>query len=205
MPSTALQPGHFYHIYNRGNNGENVFIEEQNYRYFLQLYTRYIHPVTDTFAYCLLRNHFHFLVRIRTAHRIEETSQVSETCEVLTSRNVSQHFSNLFNAYAKAINKSYGRTGSLFEERFERLEVYTNDHFIRLIHYIHFNPQKHRFVADFREWPWTSYHALASPGKTNLNRSEVIDWFGDETNFVSMHHNKVDEVAIRALVANDLD
>jgi putative transposase len=63
---TPLQPGQYYHIYNRGNNRENVFIEKRNYPYFLKLYARHIEPVADTYAYCLLRNHFHFLVRIKT-------------------------------------------------------------------------------------------------------------------------------------------
>ena len=117
---------------------------------------------------------------------------------------VSQHFSNLFNAYTKAINKAYGRTGSLFEERFERIEVSSSDHFIKLIHYIHFNPQKHRFVDDFRMWPWSSYQAIASSSKTNLNRTEVIKWFSDEDHYEAYHSGPVDEVTIRALVYKDL-
>jgi hypothetical protein len=63
--SIPLQPGNYYHIFNHGNNRENIFIQERNYTYFLQLYTRYIDPVADTFAYCLLRNHFQLLVRIK--------------------------------------------------------------------------------------------------------------------------------------------
>ena len=74
MKTTApLQPGHYYHVYNRGNNREDLFREECNYRYFLQLYTRHVLPIAITFAYCLMRNHFHFLVRIR-----ETTLQTSQ-------------------------------------------------------------------------------------------------------------------------------
>ncbi len=57
--------GNYYHIYNRGNNREDIFIEPPNYSYFLSLYAKYIDPVADTYAYCLLRNHFHLLVRIK--------------------------------------------------------------------------------------------------------------------------------------------
>ncbi len=63
---TPLQPGGYYHIYNRGNNREDLFREERNYRYFLQLYVYHVYPIADTFAYCLMRNHFHLLVRIKT-------------------------------------------------------------------------------------------------------------------------------------------
>jgi hypothetical protein len=63
---TPLRYGEYYHIYNRGNNRENVFIEERNYPYFLKLYAKHVEPIADTYAYCLLRNHFHVLVRIKT-------------------------------------------------------------------------------------------------------------------------------------------
>ncbi len=66
MPNPVpLQPGHYYHLYNRGNNREDLFRAERNYRYFLELYAYHIEPVAETFAYCLLRNHFHLLVKIK--------------------------------------------------------------------------------------------------------------------------------------------
>jgi len=71
--------GQYYHIYNRGNNRENIFVEERNYRYFLKLYVKYIEPVADTYAYCLLRNHFHFLVRIKTVAEQEQTLSLFST------------------------------------------------------------------------------------------------------------------------------
>ena len=61
-----LEPDRIYHIYNRGINGENIFKEERNYRYFLEKYAKYIEPIADTFAYCLLRNHFHIAIRTKS-------------------------------------------------------------------------------------------------------------------------------------------
>jgi hypothetical protein len=61
-----LQDGYFYHIYNRGTNGEPLFREDRNYRHFLKLYATYIAPIAKSYAYCLLNNHFHFLLCIRT-------------------------------------------------------------------------------------------------------------------------------------------
>jgi len=69
----SLQYGHYYHIYNRGNSGEILFREERNYPYFLKLYAKYIEPVEETFAYCLLSNHFHFIVRIKSVEEQFET------------------------------------------------------------------------------------------------------------------------------------
>jgi putative transposase len=202
--TTPLQPGHCYHIYNRGNNREDLFREERNYRYFLQLYARHVHPIADTFAYCLMRNHFHLLVRIKETAQVSKTSQVSETCEVSKVIKPSQHFSNLFNAYTKTINKAYGRTGSLFEERFGRIMVTSERYLMNLIFYIHFNPQKHGFVEDFRDWQWSSYHALRTQGKSKLSRAEVLNWFGDTAQFENFHRGMVDELAITALIDEDL-
>jgi REP element-mobilizing transposase RayT len=184
----------FYHIYDRGINRENIFFEERNYRYFLDLYIKYITPVADTYAYCLLKNHFHLLVQVK------ETFEVSETSKVLDPN---QQFSNFLNAYAKAINKAYNRTGSLFEGRFGRIPVTTDAYLMTLIHYIHFNPQKHRFVADFRDWPYSSYHTLRSDKTTKLRRAEVIEWFNGRDEFDRFHQQQVDEKRIGALVADD--
>ena len=74
----------------------------------------------------------------------------------------SQQFGNLFNAYSKAMNKAYGRTGSLFERPFERIEITSKSHLFHLVPYIHRNPQTHHLIADFREWPFSSYHTLCS-------------------------------------------
>jgi hypothetical protein len=63
----------YYHIYHRGVNGENIFVEERNYDLFLRLFERHLVPVADLFAYCLLRNHFHLSVRIKPAEEILET------------------------------------------------------------------------------------------------------------------------------------
>jgi REP element-mobilizing transposase RayT len=167
----ALEPGKYYHIYNRGTNGENLFIEERNYRYFLLLYAKYIEPIAITFAYCLLRNHFHLLVRIK-----------SDAASL-----ASNQFAKLFNAYAKAINKGYQRTGSLFEHPFHRIEVTSDIYFVRLIVYIHRNPQKHGFTQNFQDWPYSSYHGLLSSQPTHLQRDLVLDWFGNPDTFIATH------------------
>ena len=60
-----LTCGNYYHIYNRGIDSCNLFLESDNYEYFLSLYDKYISPVADTFAWVLMPNHFHFLVRLK--------------------------------------------------------------------------------------------------------------------------------------------
>jgi putative transposase len=217
--SIPLEPGHYYHIYNRGNNRENIFIEERNYRYFMQLYQKYILPVCDTFAYCLMRNHFHVLVRVKELQNqtceVSKTSEVynqnnSQTSEVLktsevSSKAITQQFSNFFNSYAKAINTTYKRTGSLFQNRFGRVEVDSDRYFAQLIHYIHFNPQKHGFVDDFRQYPYSSYPAIVSEKPTRLCKDEVLNWFQGKDSFVKIHDLLCDEAVILHLTQEDFD
>jgi len=207
--------GGYYHIYNRGNNRENIFIEERNYAYFLNLYAKYIEPVAETYAYCLLRNHFHLLVRIRTEDELVARSDPKGSGNKnpkglgdpsgLKLPIPSQQFGKLFDAYAKAINKAYNRTGSLFQHPFGRIRVTSDEYFVQLVQYIHFNPQKHGFVTDFREYPYSSYHALLSHKPTKLARAQVIEWFNSQAAFVQAHQTPMDEKRIAHWIAEDAD
>ena len=193
-----LQQEQYYHIYNRGINGEPLFREERNYRYFLRLWAKYTEPVAETYAYCLLNNHFHFLVRIKET----QTGPISEIGPVLA---VSRQFNNLFIAYAKAFNKAYDRTGSLFESPFKRKLVETDRYFAALVAYIHRNPQKHGFVDYFGDWPYSSYHAILSSKPTRVKRDTVLEWFDGQKGFRSLHQQEVDEAPIAPLVVDDFD
>ncbi|MFC2015301.1 transposase [Chloroflexota bacterium] len=205
---SPLEFGQYYHIYNRGNNREDLFFDVRNYQHFLDLYARYIPTVADTYAYCLLRNHFHFLVRIKTEEEQELTLRVSETLRVsgrFKPKRPSQQFGNLFNAYAKAINKAYDRTGSLFETPFGRVLVSSESHLVHLVVYIHQNPQKHGLVTSFDTWPHSSYCALLSWQPTRLEREEVLPWFHGPAAFREAHRGAAAEARIAPLVAGDVD
>jgi len=76
---------------------------------------------------------------------------------------------------------------------------------MQLVHYIHFNPQKHGFVADFREWPYSSYHTLLSSKPTRLKRDQVLDWFGGSAKFVELQQTLADEKGIVNLIRDDED
>ncbi len=70
-----LLPGNTYHIYNRGINKEKLFFQEKNYAFFLKQYHKYCSSYLDTFAYCLLPNHFHIAVRPKNEKGILATVQ----------------------------------------------------------------------------------------------------------------------------------
>ena len=184
IQTTPLENGCYYHIYNRGNNKESIFKDELNYAYFLKLWRKYISPIADTYAYCLLDNHFHSMIRIKEDVAIKPK-------ESLGRMNLpEQQFANFFNAYAKGINSRYSRTGKLFEERFNRKLIDKPEYFTQLIYYIHANPQKHGFINDFRQYKHSSFSSFLSKSPTALMRNEVIEWFGGENNFEEFHSEK---------------
>ena len=195
---TPLINGHYYHIYNRGNNDENLFPEERNYRHFLKLYIRYIYPIADTYSYCLMKNHFHLLVRINPKPDLPGFKNL----EGLTRYNYSQPFSNLFNAYTKAINKAYNRSGSLFEKNFNRILIGTDRYFIHLISYIHRNPQKHGFTDNFRTYPYSSYQTIRQQKQSRIEHQQVLRWFGSMQSFEN-YHQQFDEGHIQHLIEDD--
>ncbi len=180
-----LETNCFYHIYNRGINGENLFKEERNYAYFLEKYALYVSPFVDTYAYCLLKNHFHILVKTRSETEILALEKADDTKDI--SWILSNAFASCFKSYSQAINKAHKRTGRLFEEPFRRIHVDSDAYFSEMIQYIHHNPQKHGFVKDFRDYPHSSYHSHLQSKATKLQRDEVISWFGNAQGYEKFH------------------
>jgi putative transposase len=196
-----MEPGRFYHVYNRGNNGENLFRKEEDYFRFLQLYRQYIGHVAATYAYCLLPNHFHLLVRVRDPEEQKLLYQQNQPSELHYKYvPAARQLSHLFNAYTKAQNFSTGRTGSLFQKNFKRKEVTTEGYFTQLICYIHQNPERHGLIADFRLWPHSSYQSLLSERPTNLQRADVLSWFAGSGSFVQQHLYRPDGTDIQELL-----
>ena len=168
----------------------------------MERYAKYIEPVAFTYVYCLLDNHFHFVVRTKTPEEQKESLKNPETFRLLEP---SRQFSNLFNSYAKAFNKMYNRSGSLFEHPFRRIEIETDAHFVQLIAYIHRNPQEHSLADDFRNWPFSSYQAILTKQPTRVQRDEVLEWFGGLEGFLRHHEVEIDSRQIAPVVIEDSD
>ena len=183
----------FYHIWNRGNNRENLFYNTGNYEYFIRLYDNYLSDVAETYAFCLLPNHFHLLIRTKRFRYNSETAKNN-------MNPVSAAFRKLFTAYSQAINIQQKRTGSLFQKPFKRLEVATTQQLANLVHYIHSNPQKHGICNDFRYYPWSSYDRMLKDKPSKLKKQEVLEWFGNSCNYVDFHSKDIDLDAVRTLI-----
>lgn len=189
MKKILLEEGHYYHVFNRGNNGDNIFCETENYHHFLKLYSKYIDPVVNTYAWVLLKNHFHLLIYIKPLSTIDKKKLTYSTTEKPKEISATIQFSHLFNAYTQAINKRHHRSGSLFEKTFRRKLITSDKYFQNLIYYIHNNPVKHGFVESMIEYPWSLYGTIISEKKTKLQRNGVIEMFNDVENF-KYYHNR---------------
>lgn len=179
-----LEFGKYYHIYNRGINGENLFKENRNHQYFLNLYDKHINPIAETLAWCLLKNHFHLLIRIKTFEEIKQAKEENDSKKIIAPH---QSFGNLFNAYTKAINKSFNRHGALFERPFKRKHINNDTYLQSVIKYIHYNPVNHGFCHHPIEYPWSSYLTCISDKPTKLKREKVISLFNNIDSLIQSH------------------
>jgi len=141
-----LESDRFYHIFNRGNNFENIFYKPKNYLYFLQKYDLYLSDYIDTYAYCLLPNHFHLLVKTKDSIFLKD--RILNNSEEI-GKAVSEQFRYFFISYAMSINIQEGRNGSLFLKNFKRILVDNEQYLKQMIYYIHYNPLKHNITDDY--------------------------------------------------------
>lgn len=191
----TLERGFYYHIYNRGNNKEKLFHEHTDYLYFMELFKKYIYEISNIYCFCLLPNHFHFLIRLREKDEIFSVD--------LKNKPSYRVLSDFFNAYSKYFNYKYCRTGSLFQERYRRKKVDNEIYLKYLIHYIHTNPVHHEISDDYRSYRYSSYQTLISKKPTLLEREYVIELFDDIDNYIYTHMQKARLVFIQNFIKGD--
>lgn len=193
--SSPFQEGNYYHIYNRGNDKSRIFFENRNYDYFLRKFDQHLTTYLETYAYTLLPNHFHLLIRVR-----ELSDSIALSDGITLSSQISKQFRRFFISYSQAINKQEVRTGSLFQKNFKRIHVSNQNHLIYLIYYIHTNPETHGYVQDFRFYPYSTYTKLINRKPTRLMKNEVIEWFGSTNEYIQFHNDIHDLKEINSLI-----
>lgn len=192
-----LEPGCYYHVFNQGNARERIFFRRENYMYFLKKLDKYLDGYVEIFAFCLLSNHFHLLIRLKEGKQILDKAIGNEELNSFIKRYrssdnlagliVSESFRRLFLSYSKAINKQQKRTGSLFRKNFKRLKIENDKYLKQLVLYIHRNPSHHGFKIDCKDYPWSSYNKILNEKITKLRKREVLEWFEGREDFIAMH------------------
>ena len=202
-----LQPNCSYHIFNHANGFENIFIEDENYRFFLDKYNQYILPIAETYAYCLLPNHFHLVVRIRRKEILEEVfrnfkstnfSKVQNFGKVEVTDNmieyyISKQFANLFSCYTQSFNKVNKRRGSLFLKNFRREPIKNKAYFMNAVIYTHRNPVHHAFCDRYTDWSYTSFCEIKERNSQIIEVDKLLRMFGGQESFIDLHEQSANK------------
>ena len=216
-----LQPDTSYHIFNHANGFENVFRCEANYYFFLEKYRLYIAPIAETYAYCLMPNHFHLVVRIRKREilinnfsKVRGFNQRSSNNQKATNniniqnfgkviidisdsdieKYLSKQLANLFSCYTQSFNKVYGRMGSLFIKNFKRVPITDKRHFLNTVVYTHRNPVHHGFCKRYDDWPYSSYNEIVQGTSGDIETVKLLKMAGGIDGFLQIHQRSLDTI-----------
>jgi len=148
-----FEPGNIYHIYNRGNNKQRVFLQDENYDFFLRQLNSYFKSAeVNLLVHCLMPNHYHLLVELSKP----------------------TGFSNLMRAfttsYFKSFNKWNSRVGHLFQQEFQPKLIDTDDYLAHVCRYIHLNPVQANLVQNPKDWQYSDFTLWISENKKSGSR-----------------------------------
>lgn len=158
-----------FHIYNRGNNQQQLFFKPENYLFFLKKVRKHILPYCDIMSWCLMPNHFHFL--INADNRTVQTKKIAGT-----ERNVlGEGIRNLLSSYSQAINKQNNTTGSLFQQNTKAKPISKGSNLYdrTCFHYIHQNPLKAKLVSKMEDWEYSSFKNHCGKRNGSLANQEL--------------------------------
>lgn len=195
----------FYHVFNRTNNKEKLFRNNENRKFFLRRYAFYVKPFADVHAYALLGNHFHFSIKIKSADSIstflnnllpkEKTVVIKKYIgaenkgDYINELIIAQHH-RFFISYAQAFNKMYTRQGNLFTKKFKRSLFTKERKFKYLQYYIHHNARKHSLVKNFKDHKHHSYYDILEGNEWLIDTSFVVEQFGNLDTFIEFHESE---------------
>jgi putative transposase len=165
----AFAAGCLYHVHNRGVNRSRIFAEPGNYVYLLRKVKDLVDELSiSVVAYCLMPNHYHFVLR-----------QEGEA-------SISVFMQRLFQTYSQAFNKQQRRTGPLFEGRFRHVLVARDEYAVHLCRYVHVNPVAAGLVPVPGEWPYSNYlEWIGERRGTLVDRRFVRQYFATPAEYES--------------------
>lgn len=173
-----LNPNQIYHIYNRGNNKQQIFFDQENYHYFLKKVKLFLTPYCEILAFALMPNHFHFLIcpneRSNLPHkRSKRRPNVGTRKKSMIKLTMfSWGLQHLLSSYARGINQRYNRTGSLFQQNTKSKktssEYFTQDYSLWCFIYIHNNPKVCGMVNSPEEYEFSSYRDYLENRKDSI-------------------------------------
>jgi len=168
--------GAYYHVLSRGNNRCSIFNTEDDYNTFLELLEEFADRFQITvYAYVLMGNHYHLLLRTNQA-------------------NLSKAMQWLGTTYTRRFNIKNKQSGHLFQGRFKSILVENASYFLTLSCYIHRNPLRAGMVNRLMDYKWSSYPYYAYPGKQPawLDTDQILSQVGQGKERYSLYRKKIE-------------
>lgn len=157
-----FEEGNLYHIYNQGNNKQEVFFDIKEYFFFLWLIRKNLLPYCELIVYCLMPNHFHLMIYAdqRCSSKIKQGG--------LSIDPITNSFRKILSSYTRVKNEKTGNSGSVFRQKTKAkslsdMEVMQgdmhsiSDYYQNCFYYIHQNPLRAGLVSGLEEWLYSSY------------------------------------------------
>lgn len=164
----ARQPRHhsesgIYHIMLRGIDRQAIFLDDEDRERFL-LTLQLCKEISNfqLYAYCLMGNHIHLLLRVMTE-----------------GESLEQIFKRIGVRYVAWYNRKYGRTGHLFQDRFLSEPVDAEAYLWTVLPYIHQNPVKAGICHFPEEYPWSSYREYLCQEEGFCDCGTILDWLSE--------------------------
>ena len=186
-----------YHIYNRGNNKQTIFFNRDNYLYFLNKVKKYIAPNCDILSWCLMPNHFHFLIHanLNTVKPVKESP--------IKINALTEGFRLLLSSYTQGINKQNNRTGNLFQQKtkFKCVSDENTNYGYTVFQYTHQNPFKAKLVTKLEDWEFSSFVDYAGLRNGKLCNIELATLLFDlnKNNFLSDCYNELPDELLQKI------
>ena len=187
-----LLPNRTYHLQSWSNGFEKLFYKQENYRFFLERFIKYVYPVAELYAYSLQPDHFDLLIHVRNTESIKKHFNILKPELIFdqskVSRFIMQCFSNMLNSYAKSFNKVYQRRGSVFIDYIKRLEIISNEELCNSIIQIHKSPVYFGHCRKMEQWKWSSFRNYNHQYPYIISTNKVLKLFGGKRNFLALHN-----------------
>ncbi|MFC6244168.1 transposase [Flavobacterium psychroterrae] len=162
-----LEPDCFYHIYNRGINGNEIFKDQENFMFFIKQFIKYMIDVCEVYSYCLMPNHFHFVIKVKSEKELllslSDKNEYKKHGLHSVQNLVSKQISRFISSYTQSYNKVHKRHGALFESPFKRKKIDSIEYLRNVIIYVNQNPTD--INLDFKIYKFYSYTTILSLSK----------------------------------------